>query len=309
MRHQINDLKAALCRSLHNVLRCTVSNIVIYRDAIIGSGIILVAIVALVSAGDVIAETVPNSTSDINSKSISKTSSESTLSTQLTSTDKIASTHDSHKHSHHAHSRVGFHGMVLVTDGADLFASHLPLYRAPHDFQMLYKVKSQYQSQIIAELASLKTVTILPAKFDLNILVNGQPLDIATQIFTGHFERGGKPWLLDNDFEFEKPVYKRALAELPAKKDRLMEFDAVAMGSNSAFYIHQIQTRPSFDLIVLGQSCEEPTSLKMPMFSASTLEQVEQNTLAQINQLDTLKNVLGFCKNQQILYFETRDFK
>ena len=73
------------------------------------------------------------------------------------------SIHADHKH----HTRVGSHGMVLFTDGAELYASHLPLYYSPHDYQLIYTVVSQHKAKLIAYLQAGSTshgnmVTLLP---------------------------------------------------------------------------------------------------------------------------------------------------
>lgn len=207
--------------------------------------------------------------------------------------------------SDHHHSRVGFHGMVLVTDGSDLFASHLPLYRSPHDFQLVYKVSSRFNKQLIARLTAESDggsftnnmVTLLPAKFDLNKLVDGDSFEIATQFYTGHFERGGKKWLEDQNFKFVRQIYKRPLANLTAsQKSESMVWDVLENESDShQLWIHQIQTRPSMDAIVLGTNC------------AGSPKYFEQRSLRELTYV-ALKKEFKPCKNNRILYFETQDF-
>lgn len=209
---------------------------------------------------------------------------------------------------HHVHSRIGSHGMVLVTDGIDLFASHLPLYRAPHDFQLVYIVESKYKSKVIKQLLSARQsytsfdagniVTLLPAHFDLNELINGQSFDIKAQIYLGHFERGGKEWLLDNKFSFVRQVYKRPLTNLQV--DESLSFSTWQIidkpSKHNQLLIHNIVSAPSFDAIVVGEKCPVKDGLKLSLpVRAPSIKQVTK--------------AVKECDISEVLYFETGDFQ
>jgi len=209
---------------------------------------------------------------------------------------------------HHAHDRIGLHGMVLVTDGIDLFASHLPLYRAPHDYQLVYIVESKYKSKVIKQLLSAsrntasydaaKSVTILPASFDLNKLINGKSFEIEAQMYIGHFERGGKKWLLDNKFSFVRQVHKRPLTGLQV--DKSLSYSAWKViekpSTVNQLFIHNIASAPSFDAIVVGEGCSVEYGLKLSL--PSRVPDVLQVTKA-----------IKECDTSEVLYFETRDFQ
>jgi len=212
----------------------------------------------------------------------------------------------SEQHSNqHLHSRVGSHGMVLTTDGNELYASHMPLYRSPHDYQLIYLVKSTNKAALISYLShhniteksasSNKMLTILPSNFDLNILVEGQELTTDMTVFKGHFERGATVWLEDQTIKFVRPVYRRALANLPVATDNKEQWQRITNGSNGTqIWVHKIKLRPSFDAIVLTKGCVK---------ALATLSIIEtENRLADIN------NAFSHCEDHTILYFETADF-
>lgn len=134
--------------------------------------------------------------------------------------ESVNETHSEHKE----HTRFGMHGMVLITDGVDLYASHLPLYQSPHDYQILYLVESKHNDVFIKYLTQAKQdvellyiqnmITLLPVGFDLNKLIAGNAFTIETQFFTGHFERGGQAWIKDKNFKFVRQVFKRSLSKI-----------------------------------------------------------------------------------------------
>lgn len=208
-------------------------------------------------------------------------------------------------HEHGEHSRVGMHGMVMITDGVELYASHLPLYSAPHDYQIIYRVETKYKTQVIERLTrarlepsfSNNMVTLLPAVFDLNDLINAGSFEISTKLFLGHFERGGKLWLEDQNLKFVRQVYIRSLANLKVADQGEINWNALNMTPKQArnIYVYNIQSPPSFDAIVLADSCPAQNSkLSLTHGVVATVEQ--------------LKEAFAICQSSQILYLETRDF-
>ncbi|WP_394222453.1 hypothetical protein [Alteromonas gracilis] len=211
--------------------------------------------------------------------------------------------------SHTSHSRVGLHGMVLFTDGEALFASHLPLYYSPHDYQLVYEVESLHNDALIEFLTSnhagasfhKNTVTLLPAQFDLNKLVDGESFSVATQFFKGHFERGGSKWLHDDAFVFKKQRFKRHLAKQykPSNEDSgyieintSQQWDKIAL-ENAHLFIHHIAERPSFDALVIAKGCE----------SVETGKNADAVPSAQ-----ALEAQFTHCDSHNLVYFETQDF-
>jgi len=213
---------------------------------------------------------------------------------------------NAHEHKE-KHQRMGSHGMVLFTDGTNLYANHLPLYRKPHDYQLIYQVNTNQNQNIIDYLQGHATklsdhyltqmVTILPAPFDLNRLVNQQSLVIAATVFKGHFERGGKSWLNGIKFEFEKMLVNKkiTLVESSGKaKAQQWLVRELALKTDKLF-IHLINEKPSFDAIILGKNCADTASTNTML--------VEQTSDEKSSLLLTTS-----CQQQSILYYETQDF-
>jgi hypothetical protein len=208
------------------------------------------------------------------------------------------------ENTHNLHQRMGHHGMVMFAVGADIYVSHLPLFSAPHDFQLIYRVKSANNNRILAMLAK-DTLTILPAAFDLNRLVDGESFKISTQIFTGHFERGGTLSFQDKSFEFYQPIYKRSLSQVPQiSKSQNKTFVLLDTKlPNAKLAVHHIQAAPSFDMIALISDYQ---CIKTKDVEFETIE----TTLPAATPLtkDLASQGLKQCGNVTTLYFETQDF-
>ncbi|GEA11176.1 hypothetical protein [Alteromonas sp. KUL49] len=212
------------------------------------------------------------------------------------------SSNEPHKH-HGEHDRVGSHGMVLFTDGAELYASHLPLYATPHDYQLVYLVDSANETDLLKRLTlsqgdappdyQQNIVTLLPDQFDLNQLINGESFEIDVQFFRGHFERNGERWFKEENLRFVRPVYRRSLSNLSQIDDSTtIVWDRIHTPLNQTqLYIFPIQAAPSFDAIVLGTSC--PDTIKY---------------LSDVPEIQQLEQTFSLCESSQLLYFETQDF-
>lgn len=214
----------------------------------------------------------------------------------------ITSIHADHKN----HTRVGSHGMVLFTDGATLYASHLPLYYSPHDYQLIYTVKSAHKAKLIAYLQAGATshgnmVTLLPENFDLNKLVDGERFSIPAQFYKGHFERGGTKWLGKSELIFEKLLFKRRLVKQykPSHSDEDSVTDepdekwtSISLG-DKYLYIHLIGERPSYDALFIVDDCQKTLKNRLGESVPSKAQIIE---------------VFSHCGSPVLVYFETQDF-
>lgn len=218
---------------------------------------------------------------------------------------------EEHKH-HTQHSRTGSHGMVLVTDGTELYASHLPLYVIPHDYQLVYLLESTHKAKLLERLTTTQLteteegkilrfqqnmVTLLPAKFDLNRLINGESFEIDAQFFSGHFERGGEKWFKEENLKFVRQVYKRSMTNnaATAKSIDAGWHTLTASNSETQLFIFPIKTSPSFDAIVLGTNCSNTSRPLLASFGG-------------VPDLAKLEEAFSVCDSSQVLYFETQDF-
>ena len=201
----------------------------------------------------------------------------------LMSSFTYANQHENHKQ----HHLMGSHGMVLIHhQDVGIFASHLPLYHTPHDYQIIYRVNVE-QDEVLKALLSKDMVTILPEPFDLMTLVNKQQMTTKTAIYQGHFERGGVK-VMDIEMTFATPILVERVDPNFVNSD--MAFYRIPVANNLELTIHKIQQAPSFDAISLmekrNKSCELPNQM------------TEQAVLTQLN----------LCGAKKVLYLETRDF-
>ena len=192
------------------------------------------------------------------------------------------------KHQHHEY--VGYHGMALMVVNDQVLAYHLPLYVKPHDFQLLYEV--ELDSKLKSQIATQKMITILPEKFDLTLLIKGETLVLKSKVFNGHFERGGKQ-IFETDIMFKSQLYKNKIGHEYERE----VFDMVSLDAHEPLYIHRINTRPSFDLIVQGHAQHKSKTI--------SCEKVIDNGKSNVHQLTQMEA----CVSGKSLYFEYLDFQ
>ena len=203
-------------------------------------------------------------------------------------------THSQHKQ-HSQHNLMGSHGMVLIYHPEEgFFASHLPLYSTPHNYQIIYQVKLEEPQKYI-DMIGKGMVTLLPSNFDLKRLISGESFAINTKIFQGHFERGGEV-KFSTDMTFVKPILiEKVSATFTSSK---ATFYQAVISDQHAIFAHKIQQAPSFDAIgfvkrskldVKGETkiCEKPSKINEQM----------------------IKENIEACANYIISYIETQDFK
>lgn len=149
----------------------------------------------------------------------------------------------------HAAAKHGVHGMVLFGKSA-LWASHLPMYEAPHDAQVVLSVEIVDPAIADAyhrELGDAALVTFVPEPFDLRVLEPGgagMPTLRGT-IVQGHFERGGTVWREDVETRTQV-VWFRAIDGAAQPVDA-----AIAFGRGDETYLmHVVGARPGVDRIV-----------------------------------------------------------
>jgi hypothetical protein len=188
---------------------------------------------------------------------------------------------------------MGVHGMVLVTYGSSIYASHLPLYKKPHNVQLLYKLENK-------DLAVLQTVrggeliTIKPEPFNLQRLMRGEEMVIQADLYTGHFERGGMLVYENIPLSFEKQLYVRTFDDIKPSSTQ-QEYDVVSLRQNYKIYIHRIQQAPSFEHILAVD------------VEASCLGRF--NTSSPVPKETELQYKFLNCGTIKPLYFETEDFQ
>lgn len=224
-----------------------------------------------------------------------------------------AASHAEHK-DHKKHSYVGSHGMALMAlpDGR-FVAHHMPLYRAPHDYQMLYEVtfdQAKPVQQLLQQHMTLpdsdrnaKVVSLLPEVFDLRKMIAGEAFSIPAKIFAGHFERGGKV-VQEVTAHFKAPVYSRHISMVKKGADAVVSktqpfanvpFVEVPLAQGKVLAVHTINTQPSFDAVLL--------------VNQSNNDWQNDCHLAEQASVTALEAALAKCQQGELLYFEWRDFQ
>ncbi len=198
--------------------------------------------------------------------------------------------HNTHK------GYVGEHGMVLLAGPEqEMIASHMPLYHAPHDYQIVYRVESN--DERLKLLNDDQLITILPEAFDLTKLIKANKITLKTKVYRGHFERGGE-FLFDSELSFKELLYVRKIETIKSlKSDLLLEinqFEIIPVSEKIALLIHKIGNSPSFDSIswLLNRDKNKEIKCKSKPFKnhGSLLVYIEK------------------CTGAKTQYFEFRDF-
>lgn len=197
---------------------------------------------------------------------------------------------------HQHHSLMGYHGMVIFADkNNQLYASHLPLYSTPHNYQIIYKISTE-KGHEVNELLTSAMVTLLPEKFDLTKLIEKQQFTLSATVFSGHFERGGDK-AFETKIKFEKAVVvKKVNANFSQSQSA---FYIETINDTQALWVHKIQNSPSFDAIGF-----------IDLQNAKQLTKGEYLNCKKPVSLTTfaIENQLNKCGLQQMFYLETRDF-
>ncbi|MEH6478586.1 MULTISPECIES: hypothetical protein [Pseudoalteromonas] len=199
--------------------------------------------------------------------------------------------HDSHK----TQSYNGFHGMALILAGDKVLASHMPLYAPPHNYQIVYEVTTDDThlktiKNILNKAADeQEQITILPTKFDLNLLINKKTPTLNVTVFNGHFERGGNA-LFTTKLTFKNPLYVEKITTNQAQKN---VFALIKLTEQQGLVIHKIQSKPSYDSLSL-------VPLTMSKYNGILKCDASIST--------ALKSKLEACFKTVPSYLETKDF-
>jgi hypothetical protein len=182
-----------------------------------------------------------------------------------------------------ADAGFGVHGMALFGGKDGLYASHLPMFHAPHDAQVVLRVRFLDPALDRAMRARLDGRTALwtlePERFALPRLAPGaaEPLaGFAADVVEGHFEQGGIARHRQARLAVEQVILYRPLDPAPAVRS-VSRYVPVGR-----FMVKLIDSRPDFDHIVL---------LKRP--ASATIEIPKAGVAADLAALAARMPVLG----------------
>ncbi|RFP22771.1 hypothetical protein D0T25_08900 [Duganella sp. BJB488] len=154
-----------------------------------------------------------------------------------------------------ADATYGEHGMALFGGKEGLYASHLPMFHAPHDYQVILQVHVADTATDAALRSRLdgKTAlwTIAPEKFELSRLspTSAAPLkQFKADLVLGHFEQGGKTQFPATTIVVDKVLMYRQLS--PAQKTNAGAGYMQIGSGRQRYLVKRIDSRPDFDHIV-----------------------------------------------------------
>lgn len=143
------------------------------------------------------------------------------------------------------------HGM-LIFGKEKIYASHLPLFHPPHDYQIILELeldKTARQKFITDQQQHPESVTytIEPEKFVLPEKINSKG-SFKASVYRGHFERGGIKIATDVNIKITQVVYFKKL-DPTATKDTGTDF--ILFGNTKEqFAAHHISDKPDFEQII-----------------------------------------------------------
>lgn len=151
----------------------------------------------------------------------------------------------------------GVHGMLLFGE-KQLYLSHLPLYRGPHDWQIIVAARLLVDDRgptaaYLADRAASgeRVYTVEPERFHhaaLNAAAAGVPVRFRATVYRGHFERGGTPILRNVVVEVTRVLEQR---QLDAAEADAAEGSFLLFGTPGETYLaHRVAGSPDFDQVV-----------------------------------------------------------
>ncbi|WP_299765021.1 hypothetical protein [uncultured Dokdonia sp.] len=156
-----------------------------------------------------------------------------------------------HDHQQMSNDKPSTHGMLLF-GSEDIYASHLPMFYSPHDYQVLLELTfsnedKQKYIEHKKQHPNSPTYTIAPERFVLPDMINN-PRPFKITVYQGHFERGGITILKDISVSIKHVVYFKKFNPKDAK---IKTADYILFGNNKEqFLVHQISNKPDFEQII-----------------------------------------------------------
>lgn len=213
------------------------------------------------------------------------------------------------------------HGMLLFGDKVN-FASHLPMFHAPHDYQLILKLTFQNSSgsQALEKYAAAKLgpqslFTLVPEVMDLTKIMDGTKTTFKAAIFMGHFERGGQN-LGQITVQVDKITFSTKLnAAVNVPENKYLVF-----GEGDEFFAaHIIKGKPSYDAVLQVSKpmqilfphcrtrlCDDPVETPIEVQLPLVLDGPSPGEASQVPQIGgLLGNLSGPSVNvKKLIYFE-----
>lgn len=200
---------------------------------------------------------------------------------------------------HAAKPTYGQHGMALFGGKDALYASHLPMFHAPHDYQVVLRVHlaDAAQDQALRQALDGKTAlwTVAPENFELDRLAPkaATPLTrFKADMVEGHFEQGGTTRMAGAMVVVDQVLVFRQLSSVMKTRGSARYLRV------GRYLVKEIDSRPDFDHIV---------ALSGPAGAGAPLR-VAKQALTETSAA-ALEKALPGAKVQGTVYFYTDDLK
>lgn len=165
------------------------------------------------------------------------------------------------EHDHHPAEPASVHGMLMVGDGP-IYLSHLPMFHAPHDYQVILEVTllkegadptATYTQD--RAVTGERLYTVVPEPFVLTEIFAppGTPArtSFRARLVRGHFERGGQTFMSGVTIKVTRVIMAK---KLESNAPALANLKYVVFGDSSQlFAAHLIQRMPDFDHVVAAR--------------------------------------------------------
>lgn len=149
----------------------------------------------------------------------------------------------------------GVHGMLLFGNSEGMYVSHLPMFHAPHDYQVVLQIRCLDQKLDAAIKARLEQKlalwTMEPEQFEIaRLAADSKSLlkQFKANIVLGHFEQGGKTEYKDVPVVVEKTLIFRQLS--PQMRDSKQAVYHQIGSGTQRFLLKEIDSRPDFDHVL-----------------------------------------------------------
>lgn len=207
----------------------------------------------------------------------------------------------------------GLHGMLVFGGNDGLYASHLPMFHAPHDRQVIFRfhlsdVKND--TALRTSLANSPEVwSIEPEEFDLDRLQT-KAVETLRQfsgnVVQGHFERGGT-----TRFPAQKIIVDEILVFNPLSPTMRHHSNGIyyLIGhGREKFLMKKIDRRPDFDVLIALKTDNGALSTKLPAQIQLPSEQLKAPVPTTVAR--AIRQQLGKkLAVATVIYFETDDLK
>lgn len=152
----------------------------------------------------------------------------------------------------------GKHGMLIFGGEQYLYASHLPMFHAPHHYQVIFHFHLQdakREQELRQQLRKKAQVwTIDPIEFDL-LSLSSSPTGWTFQadVFEGHFERNGIKRYSQQSIVVDEVVVFRELKMGMTSEDQkgLSAYYFLLKDGSRFFAMKEIDRRPDFDTLLM----------------------------------------------------------